>query len=134
LDLASTNNELDALQLARIDVEKWLAEWDISAEEKSTFLKTIADAYEKSGQLYIRLSPLMFMVNSTHTTDQNHMNIRSRTCDHFRRAHPQHRPLLSRPLQQLSGSLSSLISIPCSNSMRSLLQKSTSSSPFSTSS
>ncbi|KAJ7223935.1 hypothetical protein C8J57DRAFT_232237 [Mycena rebaudengoi] len=51
LDLASTNNELDALQLARIDVEKWLAEWDISAEEKSTFLKTIADAYEKSGQL-----------------------------------------------------------------------------------
>ncbi|KAJ7437096.1 hypothetical protein B0H11DRAFT_1754064 [Mycena galericulata] len=51
LDLATANGELDALQLARIDVEKWLREWDISAEEKSTFLKAIADAYEKSGQL-----------------------------------------------------------------------------------
>ncbi|KAJ7167617.1 hypothetical protein C8R46DRAFT_1093603 [Mycena filopes] len=50
LDLATANDELDALQLARIDVEKWLQEWDISSEEKSAFLKTIADAYEKSGQ------------------------------------------------------------------------------------
>ncbi|KAJ6561531.1 PCI domain-containing protein [Mycena vulgaris] len=51
LELASANGELDALQLARLDVEKWLREWDISAEEKSAFLKTIAVAYEKSGQL-----------------------------------------------------------------------------------
>ncbi|KAJ7129261.1 PCI domain-containing protein [Mycena epipterygia] len=51
LDLAAANEEVDALQLARVDVEKWLREWDISPEEKSTFLKTIAEAYEKSGQL-----------------------------------------------------------------------------------
>ncbi|KAF7352413.1 Eukaryotic translation initiation factor 3 subunit M [Mycena venus] len=51
LDLATGNEELDALQLARVDVEKWLREWDISSEEKSKFLKTIADAYEKSGDL-----------------------------------------------------------------------------------
>ncbi|KAJ7724888.1 hypothetical protein B0H16DRAFT_287975 [Mycena metata] len=50
LDLATANGELDALQLARIDVEKWLQEWDISSEEKSAFLKTIRDAYEKAGQ------------------------------------------------------------------------------------
>ncbi|KAJ7693878.1 PCI-domain-containing protein [Mycena rosella] len=42
LDLATANGELDALQLARVDVEKWL---------RDAFLKTIADAYEKSGQL-----------------------------------------------------------------------------------
>ncbi|KAJ6560455.1 hypothetical protein B0H19DRAFT_1147790 [Mycena capillaripes] len=51
LDLATANEELDALQLARVDVEKWLREWDISSEEKSTFLKTISDSYEKSGEL-----------------------------------------------------------------------------------
>ncbi|KAJ6616235.1 PCI domain-containing protein [Mycena sp. CBHHK59/15] len=51
LDLATSNDELDALQLSRLDVEKWLREWDISAEDKSAFLKSIADAYEKAGQL-----------------------------------------------------------------------------------
>lgn len=53
LDLATANDGLDTLQLARIDVEKWLREWDISSEEKSTFLKTLADAYEKSGELCV---------------------------------------------------------------------------------
>ncbi|KAF7294350.1 Eukaryotic translation initiation factor 3 subunit M [Mycena chlorophos] len=50
LDLAIANEELEALQLTRTDVEKWLGEWDISAEQKSAFLKTLADAYEKFGQ------------------------------------------------------------------------------------
>ncbi|KAJ7068720.1 PCI domain-containing protein [Mycena amicta] len=51
LDLAIANEELDALQLTRTAVEKWLQEWDISAEQKSAFIKTLADAYEKFGQL-----------------------------------------------------------------------------------
>ncbi|KAJ7098753.1 hypothetical protein B0H15DRAFT_901333 [Mycena belliarum] len=51
LDLATANSELGALQLARVDVERWLRDWAISPEEKSAFLKTIADAYEKSDQL-----------------------------------------------------------------------------------
>ncbi|KAJ7368777.1 hypothetical protein DFH08DRAFT_762833 [Mycena albidolilacea] len=51
LDLATANEELAALQLARVDVEKWLREWDVSSEEKSKFLKTIVDAYEKTGDL-----------------------------------------------------------------------------------
>ncbi|KAF7332451.1 Eukaryotic translation initiation factor 3 subunit M [Mycena kentingensis (nom. inval.)] len=50
LDLAIANEELDALQLTRTDVEKWLREWDVSPEHKSAFLKTIADAYAKFGQ------------------------------------------------------------------------------------
>ncbi|KAF8214029.1 hypothetical protein K438DRAFT_1927230 [Mycena galopus ATCC 62051] len=51
LDLATANEELAALQLARVDVDKWLREWDISSEEKSKFLKTIVNAYEKAGDL-----------------------------------------------------------------------------------
>ncbi|KAJ7228221.1 hypothetical protein GGX14DRAFT_412384 [Mycena pura] len=50
LEFAVANEELDALQLTRSDVEKWLLEWNISSEEKNAFLKTIATAYEKSGQ------------------------------------------------------------------------------------
>ncbi|KAF7355712.1 Eukaryotic translation initiation factor 3 subunit M [Mycena sanguinolenta] len=53
LDLATANEDLAALQLSRVDVNKWLREWDISSEEKSKFLKTIVDAYEKSGDLAI---------------------------------------------------------------------------------
>ena len=52
LEFAVANEELDALQLTRSDVEKWLLEWNISSEEKNAFLKTIATAYEKSGQPY----------------------------------------------------------------------------------
>ncbi|KAJ7485434.1 hypothetical protein FB451DRAFT_1392182 [Mycena latifolia] len=37
------------LQLARVDIEKWLREREISSEESPAFLKTVADAYEKSG-------------------------------------------------------------------------------------
>ncbi|KAF7302070.1 Eukaryotic translation initiation factor 3 subunit M [Mycena indigotica] len=50
LELAIANEELDALQLTRTDVEKWLREWDVPGEQKSVFLKTLADAYEKLGQ------------------------------------------------------------------------------------
>lgn len=51
LDVAITNDDIDALQLTRTDVEKWLSEWDIAAEEKSSFLKVIVDAYAQAGQL-----------------------------------------------------------------------------------
>ncbi|KAK7062123.1 eukaryotic translation initiation factor 3 subunit M [Favolaschia claudopus] len=51
LDLATVNEDLAALQLTRVDTERWLQDWEISSEEKSTFLKTLADAYEKSGDL-----------------------------------------------------------------------------------
>jgi translation initiation factor 3 subunit M len=32
-------------------VENWLLEWDVALEEKSEFLKTVADAYAKYGQM-----------------------------------------------------------------------------------
>ncbi|KAI3616701.1 pci domain-containing protein [Moniliophthora roreri] len=51
LDTTASNEEIDFLNLSRADVDKWLGEWDISAEEKSAFLKDISDAYAKSDQL-----------------------------------------------------------------------------------
>ncbi|KAK0461800.1 uncharacterized protein EV420DRAFT_129738 [Desarmillaria tabescens] len=50
LDTALSTDGVEVLQLSRAEVEKWLSEWDISPEEKSTFLKSIVDAYAKSGQ------------------------------------------------------------------------------------
>lgn len=50
LQIATTNNELNVLGLTRADVEKWLNEWTITPEEKSTFLKSIVDAYAKADQ------------------------------------------------------------------------------------
>ncbi|KAF9266295.1 PCI-domain-containing protein [Marasmius fiardii PR-910] len=51
LDTATSNDELAFLQLSRADVNHWMEEWEISQEEKSAFLKTIADAYAKFDQL-----------------------------------------------------------------------------------
>ncbi|KAK0190630.1 hypothetical protein F5146DRAFT_1102954 [Armillaria mellea] len=50
LDTALSNDGIEVLQLSRAEVEKWLSEWDISSEEKSSFLKSVVDAYTKSGQ------------------------------------------------------------------------------------
>ncbi|CAK5262518.1 unnamed protein product [Mycena citricolor] len=51
LQLATSREELEALQLTRVDVERWLLEWDVSAEEKSSFLKSISEAYRQAQQL-----------------------------------------------------------------------------------
>lgn len=51
LEIAIANDDINALHLTRADVEKWLSEWDIAAEEKSTFLKVIVDAYAQAGRL-----------------------------------------------------------------------------------
>ncbi|KAL0580738.1 hypothetical protein V5O48_001296 [Marasmius crinis-equi] len=51
LDIATANDQIDVLQLSRTDVNNWLVEWEVSQEEKSAFLKSIADAYAKSDQL-----------------------------------------------------------------------------------
>ncbi|PCH40893.1 PCI-domain-containing protein [Wolfiporia cocos MD-104 SS10] len=50
LELASAHDELELLGLSRVDVEKWLSEWDVSQEEKSAFLQSIASAYTTCGQ------------------------------------------------------------------------------------
>ncbi|KAF5363986.1 hypothetical protein D9756_000250 [Leucocoprinus leucothites] len=50
LNLASSNDQLDTLQLQRPTVEKWLTEWQISPEEKSSFLKSIVDAFASADQ------------------------------------------------------------------------------------
>ncbi|KAG7097359.1 hypothetical protein E1B28_004710 [Marasmius oreades] len=53
LDIATSNDELDFLQLSRADVEYWLEECEVAQEEKSGFLKSIADAYAKFDQVTI---------------------------------------------------------------------------------
>jgi translation initiation factor 3 subunit M len=54
LELASSNDELQVLQVSRAGVEKWLKEWDITPAEKSAFLKTLVDAFAKAGEQYVR--------------------------------------------------------------------------------
>ncbi|OJA14335.1 hypothetical protein AZE42_10498 [Rhizopogon vesiculosus] len=50
LQVAAANAELKTLRLSRNDVEQWLQEWNISSEERSQFLKSIVDAFIKSGE------------------------------------------------------------------------------------
>lgn len=50
IQTSSANGDLDALQITRINVEKWLSEWNISPIEKASFLKTISDAYKAESQ------------------------------------------------------------------------------------
>jgi len=38
------------LELTKSDVENWLSEWEITEEEKASFLKSIVDAYVKADQ------------------------------------------------------------------------------------
>ena len=52
LDLASTNDELQVLQVSRADVEKWIKEWDIAPSDKSAFLERFVDVFSKAGQPY----------------------------------------------------------------------------------
>jgi hypothetical protein len=51
LNLASERGDLDVLQVVRTDVHRWLAEWEISDDEKSAFLNTVAEAFHKSGDM-----------------------------------------------------------------------------------
>ncbi|KAI0787178.1 hypothetical protein BC629DRAFT_1515435 [Irpex lacteus] len=48
IQLASAEDELDRLQLSLPEVNKWLSEWEISSEEKSSYLKTLVDTYAQS--------------------------------------------------------------------------------------
>ncbi|KAH9833674.1 PCI-domain-containing protein [Rhodofomes roseus] len=51
LQLASDNEEIELLSLDRSDVEKWVAEWDVPSEDKSSFLQLVATSFAKCGQL-----------------------------------------------------------------------------------
>lgn len=50
LQIATSKDELAVLELTKSDVETWLSEWEITAEEKSAFLKSIADSYVQAEQ------------------------------------------------------------------------------------
>ncbi|KAG6843721.1 hypothetical protein H0H87_001299 [Tephrocybe sp. NHM501043] len=47
---ASANGDLDALQITRANVDKWISEWNVPQTEKASFLKTISGAYEANSQ------------------------------------------------------------------------------------
>ncbi|KAI0080812.1 PCI-domain-containing protein [Panus rudis PR-1116 ss-1] len=49
VELISANDELDHLAVPIAEVEKWLSEWEVSPEEKSSFFKHLVDIYSKSG-------------------------------------------------------------------------------------
>ncbi|KZT05631.1 PCI-domain-containing protein [Laetiporus sulphureus 93-53] len=71
LELASTHDELELLGLSRGDVEKWASEWDISVEEKSEFLQSVASAYTKSGQPEIAFGYTLSYVRSLPSSSPN---------------------------------------------------------------
>jgi len=50
LATATAHDDIEVLQLTKEGVEKWISEWDISAEEKAAFFKSIVDAYAKADQ------------------------------------------------------------------------------------
>ena len=50
LRIATEEDELEALGITRAEAEKWSSEWDISSEQKGEFLRSIADAYIKTGK------------------------------------------------------------------------------------
>ncbi|KAG6891681.1 hypothetical protein C0992_010084 [Termitomyces sp. T32_za158] len=67
VQISSANGDLDALQITRKNIEKWLSEWHIAPIEKASFLKTISGAYEAQSQpeiayeyerLYVQTLPL----------------------------------------------------------------------------
>ncbi|KAF8548255.1 hypothetical protein OG21DRAFT_1423411 [Imleria badia] len=50
LQVAAGNGDFESFALTKSDVEQWLKEWNVSAEEKSQFLKTIVDTLVQTGK------------------------------------------------------------------------------------
>lgn len=50
LTVASSQGDLDVLNVQQKEVEQWLEEWDVSPEEKSTVLKRLADTFAGNNQ------------------------------------------------------------------------------------
>ncbi|KAF8462486.1 PCI-domain-containing protein [Russula ochroleuca] len=71
LELASSNDELQMLQVSRSDVEKWLKEWDITPTEKSAFLKTLVAVFSKAGQQDTAYYYKLALVRSLEPTSQS---------------------------------------------------------------
>ena len=67
LDLATENSELEVLQIKTSDVEKWLDEWDVSADEKSEILKSISEAFAKVGQECVHFFSIALRSVYTHS-------------------------------------------------------------------
>lgn len=63
LNYASSSDQLDTLQLQRPTVEKWLTEWKISPEDKSTFLKSLVDTFTSADQACV-LTLFFCLVNN----------------------------------------------------------------------
>ncbi|KAH9938025.1 PCI-domain-containing protein [Fomitopsis serialis] len=51
LQLAGDQDEIELLNLTRSDVEKWVSEWDVPSEDKSSFLQLVSASFAKCGQL-----------------------------------------------------------------------------------
>lgn len=43
--VAAAQDQLEQPQLSLLEVEKWLSEWEVSQEEKSSYLKTLVDTF-----------------------------------------------------------------------------------------
>jgi len=63
LRIAVETEDLDVLDLSKTRIESWINEWDVSAEEKAAFVKSVADAYGKLDQPYVFRHFVCFWLN-----------------------------------------------------------------------
>lgn len=63
VQLAAANDELEQLHFSEAEVERWLSEWEVTAEEKSAYLKTLVDLYAQTSDVYVSLSSFLNRAN-----------------------------------------------------------------------
>jgi len=63
LHIAVETEDLDVLDLSKTRVENWVSEWEVSAEDKAAFVKSVGDAYTKLGQPYVFHLSIRFWLN-----------------------------------------------------------------------
>ncbi|KIO31088.1 glycoside hydrolase family 16 protein [Tulasnella calospora MUT 4182] len=47
--LVTSQDELDLLGVKKADIERWISEWNVTAEEQSSLWKSLSDAFSKCG-------------------------------------------------------------------------------------
>jgi hypothetical protein len=123
LNIATAKDELEVLQISQKDVQTWLSEWNITPEEKSAFLKSIVDAFVKTGQMRVCFHVLYDHNNVRPHAEKPPMNTPWPMLPHSHPLAHLRKKRLSRPLPPRCVHPPSLILIHCTNWITSSPQK-----------
>ncbi|PPQ92379.1 hypothetical protein CVT25_008729 [Psilocybe cyanescens] len=74
LQIATSKDNLNVLELTKSDVQKWLSEWEITTEEKSAFLKSIVDAYVQAEEPAVAYEYSLLFVQSLSPSSEEAKN------------------------------------------------------------